>query len=160
MYFLTEIELIDFEVSETLSPKRFKLVSRCANEKDRSTAEILQVLKKLDSNDRRQAVKGLLHFLKLAQLGSPFNQLADKKVVHEAFKSFYCETTKRNETVWRYRHGDIRILFYYGVDKIVLLANALPKRSNKLSVKDENQARQTVNDFLVASQNDSGIVWI
>ena len=114
----------------------------------------------LESNDRRQAIKGLRHFLKLAQLGKPFNQLADSKTVHEAFEPFYCELTKKNETVWRFRRGDIRILFYYAADKVVLLAHTLPKRSDRLSEKDKQCARQAVIDFLTATRSKTGLQWI
>ena len=103
---------------------------------------------------------GLKKLVKLAQLGKPFNQLADKKTVHEAFDSFYCELTKRNETVWRFRHGDIRILFYYAADKVVLLTHTLPKRADKLSLKDTNQAKQAVIEFLTASRSAAGLQWI
>ena len=103
---------------------------------------------------------GQRQLVKLAQLGKPFNQLADKKTVHEAFDSFYCELTKRNETVWRFRHRDIRILFYYAADKVVLLTHTLPKRTDKLSLKDINQAKQAVIEFLTASRSAAGLQWI
>ena len=62
--------------------------------------------------------------------------------------------------MWRYRHGDIRILFYYAADKVVLLTHTLPKRKDELSAKDINLARQAVVDFLTASQSKAGIRWI
>lgn len=160
MYYLTEIGLSDFNVDDGLSLGRFKLVSRCTDERDRASAEVFQAVKDLERNDQRQALKGLRHLLKLAQLGKPFNQLTDSKTVHEAFEPFYCAITKRNETVWRYRHGDIRILFYYAADKVVLLTHALPKRKDKLPAKDVNLVRQAVIDFLSASQSTGGIQWI
>lgn len=111
--------------------------------------------------DQRAALKGLAHFVKLAHMGKPFNQLQlDKKTVHEAFEPFFCDVTQKEETVWRYRHGDIRILFYYASGKVVLLADALAKRSDKLSEKEKNKARQAVVDFLKASQSGDGIQWI
>lgn len=150
----------DFKADDSHSLGRFKLVSRCFNEKDRTSAEILHAVNGLKSNDQQQALKGLIHMLKLAQLGKPFNQLVDSTTAHEAFEPFYCEITKRNETVWRYRHGDIRILFYYAANKVVLLAHILPKRRDRLSAKDMNQARQSVFEFLNASQLETGIKWI
>lgn len=160
MYYLTEIGLSDFGLGDTLALARFKLVSRCADREQRASAEIFQAVKALESKDQKQALRGLMHLVKLAQLGKPFNQLADNKTVHEAFEPFYCEVTKRTETVWRYRHGDIRILFYYAADKLVLLTHTLPKRKDKLSTKDINLARQAVVDFLTASQSKAGIRWI
>jgi phage-related protein len=114
----------------------------------------------MQGNDLRKAGQGLRMLLKLAQLGKPFNQLTDAKAVHEAFEPFFCEVTKKNETVWRYRHGDIRILFYYAADKVVLLAHTLPKRTDRLSKKDIKQAKQAVIDFLTASRSAEGLQWI
>ena len=161
MYFLTEIRVSDFgDAGAVPAQGRFKVVSPCADAKHRESAKVFEAVKDLQGNDQRQALLGLKMLLKLAQLGKPFNQLADKKTVHEAFESFYCGVTKKNETVWRYRHGDIRILFYYAADKVVLLAHTLPKRTDKLSAKDTNQAKQAVVDFLTASRSAAGLQWI
>jgi phage-related protein len=160
IYALAEIKLSDFEAGGVLAQGRFKVVSACSDAKSRQTARVFEALKGMGVNDQRMAVLGLRNLLKLAQLGKPFNQLVDKKTVHEAFEPFYCEVTKKNETVWRYRHNDIRILFYYAVDKVVLLAHTLPKRTDKLSAKEINMAKRAVVDFLTASRSAEGLQWI
>lgn len=160
MYYLTEIRVDDFEQGVLPAQGRFKVVSPCSDPKQRKSAAVFDVVQGMEKSDQRQALAGLKFLLKLAQLGKPFGQLLDKKAVHEAFEPFYCELTKRNETVWRYRHGDIRILFYYAVDKVVLLAHTLPKRTDKLSTKEKNIARQAVLDFLEASRSEAGIQWV
>jgi mRNA-degrading endonuclease RelE of RelBE toxin-antitoxin system len=160
MYYLTEIRVDDFEQGVLPAQGRFKVVSPCSDPKQRGSAVVFDVVLGMEKSDQRQALAGLKYLLKLAQLGRPFGQLVDKKAVHEAFEPFYCELTKRNETVWRYRHGDIRILFYYAVDKVVLLAHTLPKRTDKLSTKEKNIARQAVLDFLEASRSEAGIQWV
>lgn len=159
--YLTEINLDDFGLSSRSAPPegRFRPVSLCT-EPTRTSASIFGAVKALSGADQRAALKGLAHFVKLAQLGKPFNQLADEKAVHEAFEPFYCEITKRKESVWRYRHGDIRILFYYAAGKVVLLADALAKRKDKLSEKEKNKAKQAVLEFLEASQLEGGIQWV
>lgn len=159
-YFLTEIRVDDFEQGVLPAQGRFKVVSPCSDSMERSSAVVFEAVNGMEQNDQRQAFAGLKYLLKLAQLGKPFNQLLDKKTVHEAFEPFYCELTKRNETVWRYRHGDIRILFYYAMDKVVLLAHTLPKRTDKLSAKEKNIAKQAVLDFLEASRSEAGIQWV
>jgi mRNA-degrading endonuclease RelE of RelBE toxin-antitoxin system len=158
--FLTEIKLSDFGNSIAPAPERFKVVSPCFDAKRRESAQVFQAVSSMGGNDQRQALKGLNMLVKLAQLGKPFNQLLDAKAVHEAFPAFYCDVSKRNETVWRYRHGDIRILFYYAANKLVLLTHTLPKRTDKLSAKDMNQAKQAVIDFLQASRSGAGLQWI
>lgn len=160
MYYLTEIRVDDFEQGAVPAQGRFKVVSPCTDPKERSSAAVFEVVSNMEKGDQRQALAGLKYMLKLAQIGKPFNQLVDKKTVHEAFEPFYCELTKRKETVWRYRHGDIRILFYYALDKVVLLAHTLPKRTDKLSVKEKNIAKNAVLDFLGASRSEAGIRWV
>ena len=160
MYYLTEIRVDDFEQGVLPAQGRFKVVSPCSDPKQRKSAAVFDVVQGMEKSDQRQALAGLKFLLKLAQLGKPFGQLLDKKTVHEAFEPFYCELTKRNETVWRYRHGDIRILFYYAVDKVVLLAHTLPKRTDKLSTKEKNIAKKAVLDFLEASRSEAGIQWV
>lgn len=139
---------------------RFRPVSFCSDGERRESAVIFEALQALKANDQKAAFKGLRHFVKLAQLGKPFDQLVDKKTVHEAFAPFFCDVTQKEETVWRYRHGDIRILFYYASGKVVLLADALAKRKDALSDKEKNRAKQAVVDFLKASQSGDGIQWI
>lgn len=160
MYFLTEIRVGDFEAGAVSAQGRFKVVSPCTDAKRRDSAKVFEAVKGLQRNDQRQALLGLKKLLKLAQKGVPFNQLSDAKTVHEAFDPFYCDVTKKNETVWRYRHGDIRILFYYAADKVVLLTHTLPKRTDRLSKKDINLAKQAVIDFLTASRTAAGLQWI
>lgn len=160
MYVLTEIRVSDFEAGVVSAQGRFKVVSPCSDAGNRESAKVFEAVKGMQGNDRRQALLGLKMLLKLAQKGVPFNQLSDAKTVHEAFDPFYCDVTKKNETVWRYRHGDIRILFYYAADKVVLLTHTLPKRTDKLSAKDINQAKHAVVDFLMASRTAAGLQWI
>lgn len=161
--FLTEIALADFGLGggSALPDDRFRPVSLCADA-SRESARVFGAVKGLSSAaDQRAALKGLAHFVKLAHLGKPFNQLQlDKKTVHEAFEPFFCEVTQKEETVWRYRHGDIRILFFYASGKLVLLADVLAKRSDKLSEKEKNKARQAVKAFLEASRSEGGIQWV
>lgn len=161
MYVLTEIRVDDFDAAAVPAQERFKLVSPCAKAEDRRSAAVLTAISAMKSAaDQRQALAGLKHLLKVAQLGKPFNLLLDKDAVHEAFPAFFCDITKRYETVWRYRRGDIRILFYYAADKVVLLTHTLSKRTDKLSAKDIEQAKQTVTHFLTATRTPSGLHWI
>ena len=161
-YFLTEIALADFGLGGGALPDgRFRPVSPCADA-TRESASVFGAVKALSSvADQRAALKGLAHFVKLAHMGKPFNQLQlDMKTVHEAFEPFFCDVTQKEETVWRYRHSDIRILFYYASGKVVLLADVLAKRSDKLSEKEKNKAKQAVKAFLEASRSEGGIRWI
>ncbi len=161
MYYLTEITVEDFEDGESRpAVGRFKLVSRCADSRQRDSAAVFQAVLGMEHNDQRQALKGLKHMVKLAQLGKPFNLLADQGAVHEAFEPFYCEVTKKRETIWRYRHGDIRLLFYYATGKVVLLAHTVTKRKGELSEREKQVARKAVIDFLTAAHSAGGLQWV
>lgn len=160
MYCLTEIDVREFVDGASPAPNRLRLVSRCHDPTQKTSAEVFAALKAMEKSDQRQAIAGLKYMLRLAQLGKPFGQLLDKKAVHEAFAPFYCDVTKRNETIWRYRHGDVRILFYYAADKVVLLTHTLAKRTDKLATREKNVATQAVIEFLEASRSGSGLRWI
>jgi mRNA-degrading endonuclease RelE of RelBE toxin-antitoxin system len=161
MYFLTEIRSDDFgKEPHELAPNRLKLVSQCSDPTDRGSATVFTSISKFEKADQRAAILGLAHFVKLAQMGSPFSELVDKKTVHEAFEAFHCTVTNKKEKVWRYRHGVIRILFYYAADRVVLLPTVLVKRTDKLSIKEIQFAQTSVVKFLEASQSSSGLQWV
>lgn len=44
--------------------------------------------------------------------------------------------------------------------RVLLLAHTLPKRTDKLSAKEKNIAKQTVLDYLRASRSETGIQWV
>ena len=67
--------------------------------------------------------------------------------------------SERKEKVWRFRSGDIRVLFYYGRDRLVLLTNVSPKRTDKYTRADLNQAEAAVREYLLALTG-KGITWL
>lgn len=154
MLYVTEITLNDFPGTEAgvaapaLNPGRYRVWSACA-EKDRESALVWNDIYQLGSKDRQSAIKGLLHFVKLAQVGQPLTSLMDKKRLHDVH-TFFSPHTQANETVWRYRHGDIRVLFYYADGKAVLLNGLLAKRKEGYSAAELNVAEQAINAYLAA----------
>lgn len=160
MYYLTEIKSADFQVGEEeapLNPLRWKVAARCASG-NRASAEVLAWLVAMEGNDRRQALKGLVYLIKVAQAGEPLGSMLDKKKLHEAH-SFHCDVSGKKEKVWRFRSGDIRVLFYYGRDRLVLLSNVSPKRTDKYTQADLNQAEAAVRAYLLALDG-RGITWV
>lgn len=159
MYCATEILGVDIGDAAKMSPTRFKLVSRCTVADQRGSAEILSSVEALNPADQRAAIVGLRKLLKLSQLGRSLRELADGQI-HEAFESFHCAATNRRETIWRYRQGKVRILFFYGKEKILLLTGAVAKRTDKLSNSDIASAKSAVEDYLLAISQSDGITWI
>lgn len=153
MFYVTEITLSDFpgneaEVALALNPGRYKVWSACG-EKDKEAAQIWSDIYQLGSKDRQAAIKGLRHFVKLAQVGQPLTSLMDKKRLHDVH-TFFSPHTQANEIVWRYRHGDIRVLFYYADGKAVLLSGLLAKRKDGYSTAELKAAEQMINAYLAA----------
>lgn len=153
MFYVTEITLRDFpgaeaDAASTAHPGRYRVWSACG-EKDRESAQVWSDISQLGVKDRQSAIKGLLHFVKLAQVGQPLTTLMDKKRLHDVH-TFFSAHTQANETVWRYRHGDIRVLFFYADGKAVLLSGLLAKRKDGYSAAELNAAEQAINAYLAA----------
>lgn len=153
MFYVTEITLTDFpgaeaEVATGLSPGRYRVLSACG-EKDRESAQVWSDIDQLGLKDRQAAVKGLFHLVKLAQVGQPLTSLMDKKRLH-GVHNFFSPHSKAHETVWRYRHGDIRVLFYYADGKALLLNGLLAKRKDGYSAAELRAAEQSINAYLAA----------
>lgn len=160
MYYLTEIKPADFlgdEEETPLNPLRWKVAARCTAGR-RDSAEVRAWLGAMEGNDRRQALKGLVFLTKVAQAGEPLGAMLDKKKLHEAH-AFYCEVSGKKEKVWRFRSGDIRVLFYYGRDRLLLLSNVSPKRTDKYTQADLNQAEAAVREYLLALSGH-GVTWL
>lgn len=162
-YYLTEIRPEDFpggggSNGAVLSPLRFKVSSPCTDQ-DRDTAHIWTSIQSLRSKqDRNVAVKGLEHFVKVAQSGPPFTRSFDEKTLHEAHV-YTSHVSGQLEKIWRYRRGDIRILFYYAEDRVVLLCDALAKRKDKLSEAEQKVAEKAVDAYLEALKSQH-LTWL
>ena len=164
MYFLTELNPDDFlpdseESASTpalLAAKRYKVSSRCAT-KDRDSALVWGQIQALKANDHAVGFKSLAYFAQIARNGPPLTQHRDKKQVHEAHE-FVSAVSGKVEKVWRYRRGAIRILFYYGNDRVLLLVDLLAKRSDKLEPAVLKQAELAVDAYLSATKANAVLV--
>ena len=165
MYFITELHADDFlpdaekavSSTELLAEKRWR-VSSCCDTKDRDSAVVWTQIQALKSNDQAAGFKSLAYFVRIAQNGPPLTQHLDKKQVHEAHE-FVSAVSGKLEKVWRYRRGDIRILFYYGNNSVLLLVDLLAKRSDKLEPAVLNRAETAVNAYLSATKSNS-VLWV
>ncbi len=157
---VTEIRLQDFGMSDAESLGRIQLVSVCSDPADRQSAQLWRDVLAMPSNDQKETLMALRMLLKLAQIGKPFNLLLPSGAVHPAFAPLYCGASKKMETVWRYRHGHVRILFFYAADKVVLLTHAVVKRKPKLTGSQISGAKQAVEHFVAAVRGDDGLRWI
>lgn len=156
MYFLTELTPDDFQpvapghiaAGVAASGNRYKVSSVCAT-KDRDTALVWKQIEALKGNDQEPAFKSLLHFVQIAWMGPPLTKHLDKKQVHEAHE-FVSTVSGKAEKIWRYRRGDIRILFHYADEQVVLITELVAKRSDRLEKAVLNRAEQAVDAYLKA----------
>jgi mRNA-degrading endonuclease RelE of RelBE toxin-antitoxin system len=152
VYYLTEITPDDFEEDDPAqvqqNPRRFRVTSACGGQ-DRDSAHVWQQLEAINANYRKKAVAAVLYLVKIAQDGQPLGNLLDGKALHEAH-SFHSQVSGSDEKVWRYRRGEIRVLFYYADGKVVFLTGVVVKLEDKFSKHDLRSAEKAVDEYLLA----------
>ena len=157
MYYLHEITSAFFdEPAGNQNPKRLVLATQCfKTSSNEFELQIVQSIEKLKSTvDHEIAIKALKHLFALANTGIFLQDLLDKKSLHEAFENFVPEGgNTANGKIWRYRRGVIRVLFFYDVNRLVILADIVAKRKNELSISEKNQAISVFNDYFRAKRN-------
>ena len=137
---------------------RFKITSIC-QDRDPDSAEVWSQIGELRSKEHQKtAIAALLMLVKVAQSGQPFTQSFDKKAIHETH-SFHCQYSGKLERIWRYRRGDIRVLFYYAQERVVLLGGVVIKLSDRLTKSEKAAAERAVERFLVA-QGEKALRWV
>ena len=83
----------------------------------------------------------------IAVMGHPITAHYDKRQFHELYKLRY---KGKDRVIWRIRHGDIRLPFYYGQGKLIFLASVLAKRKDKLSQAEELALEKEVKRYISA----------
>jgi len=159
VYYLTEIRPEDFTqdgdgASVSLNAKRFKVSSAC-EVADADEADVCSLNSRLH---QKVALAGLAHLVKVAQSGLPLTASFDSKALHETH-AFTSTVSGQTEKIWRYRRGDIRILFYYAQDRVVLLSGVLIKLKDKLSNAEKLAAEKAVDRYLEALKHGR-LAWV
>lgn len=114
---------------------------------DPRDAAIVAWVKALTSQDRKVFRNGMGTILKVANSGRQLETHFDEKQCHQA----HCFSHKGNQhTIWRIRRGDLRILFIYGTDHIILLVDAFPKHTDKLTAAQKLNAETIAKSYLDA----------
>ncbi len=162
-YYLTEIRPEDLTddgdgAAVPLNARRFRVSSACEAE-DADSADVWSQIQALSSRQHQKAaLAGLIFLVKVAQSGQPLTASLDKKALHETH-SFTSRVSGQVEKIWRYRRGDIRILFYYAHDRVVLLSGVLIKLKDKLSTAEVSAAERAVDRYLEAHRQGC-VVWV
>jgi hypothetical protein len=129
-------------------PGAFKVCSICPFDDPRQ-AEILAAMASMEKSERAAFARGMSKLLKHAATGKPLHSQYDKKQCHEAHEFTY---KGKLHTIWRIRTNDIRILFYYGEDRLVLLVDSFPKHKNTLTEKQKSHAESVVKRCIDATE--------
>ncbi|MGS3491751.1 hypothetical protein ACB313_05555 [Klebsiella pneumoniae] len=121
------------------------LYARCDDE-SRDTCNLLQQIYDMEMRDQKDALSALVKMIQIAASGKPFKDFYDVKQCHD------CHTFThdgKEHTIWRVWKGKaVRITFYYGDDRVILLTSALVKREDKLTRKQELDLEAEVKIYL------------
>jgi hypothetical protein len=122
----------------------FKVCGVCTT-KDKASAELLSQIAALGKTEGSCFRNGMRKLLKIANSGEPLSVHYDEKQCHTTH-SFNNNGTSYD--IWRIRNSDLRILFFYGTDRVILLLDVFPKRANKLTKAQKSKAEDAVKRYL------------
>lgn len=116
----------------------------CETEKKES-AILLDLVRQMEEKDRKAFYRGIKTLLKVANSGRPLETHYDENKCHPTH-SFLFEGKERK--VMRIRTSDLRILFFYGENKILLIIDAFVKHSDTIKKKQKNNAEEIIKKYL------------
>lgn len=94
------------------------------------------------------------HFSKLASSGMPWKSLIpDSGRLHHVGEVKYKRVSGKHETetVWSFKHGDVRILWCYaGPNKVILFGQTLYKDQRKIPVADIDIVQREMQRYITA----------
>lgn len=121
-----------------------KVCGICATD-DEDTAELLQRIKALGKTEGTCFRNGMRKLLKIANSGEPLTVHYDEKQCHKTHSFTYNGLT---HDIWRIRNNDLRILFFYGNDRVILLLDTFPKHADRLTKAQKLNAEDAVKRYL------------
>jgi hypothetical protein len=129
------------------------LVCAASEDADFSSCGLFSQISALNSKpDQQSALLALKKLIQVAALGQPLTVHYDAKQCHECHEFTY---RGKNQVVWRIRHGNVRLAFYYGHDKLIFLAGALSKRKDKMSNAEKMALEKEVKRYIDAEKSGS-----
>jgi mRNA-degrading endonuclease RelE of RelBE toxin-antitoxin system len=125
-------------------PSAYSVCSICPA-KDEDTAEILAKIYQFGQTERKSFRNGMQKLLKIVNSGQRLEIHYDSKQCHETHSFYY---NGSNHTIWRIRSNDLRILFYYGNDRVILLLDTFPKHRQSVTKAQKNAAEDVIKRYL------------
>ena len=111
-----------------------------------------QQLREMQRPDQKAVLRGLRKLLNVVAQGQPIENFYDGKQCHETHKFNYGGKIR---TIWRIRNSDIRLCFYYGQERVILLTHIFPKHTDKLSDSQKAELEKTVKSYIDAEDKQS-----
>lgn len=133
------------EPPEVANP--WRVVAECADAQGQQCMLFDQIRGLEAHPDRKAALLALRKLVQIAATGLPLTHFYDKKQCHELHQFQHLGKT---QTIWRIRHGDIRLAFYYGVNRLIFLPLVFSKREDKLTGKQKALLEAHAKPFIDA----------
>ena len=129
-----------------VGPNARKLVAWCT-EDNAATCDILLQIAGLEVMPRKASMLEIDKLIHVAASGLPVAGFYDEKTCHKTHSFDYKGKTR---DVWRVRRGDVRVTFFYGHDKLILLTHAFAKHKDKLTLAQKRDLERAVEAFIDA----------
>ncbi|MCP3722377.1 type II toxin-antitoxin system RelE/ParE family toxin [Paraburkholderia sp. CNPSo 3272] len=123
-----------------------KLVAWCT-ENDAEKCQLLGQIAELELLPRKAAVLAIDKLIQVAASGLPVAEFYDEKSCHKTHSFDYKGKTR---DIWRVRKSDVRVTFFYGHDKLIVLTHAFAKYKDKLTRAQERELEDAVKAFIDA----------
>lgn len=125
----------------------WQVYAPCENNDFTACVLFSQIQQMTSKGDQKAALLALKKLIQVAALAQPLTVHYDKKACHELHRFVY---EGKERVIWRIRHGDIRLPFYYGQGKLIFLAGALPKRKDRLTTAETAALEKEVKRYIDA----------
>lgn len=127
-------------------PTPWELYARCDTE-EVETCALFQQITSLTTNNRKSALSALHKLVQVAASGQPITEFYDKKQCHDLHTFNY---HGKDRIVWRIRKGDVRVTFYYGEGRMIILTHAFAKYENKLTNAQKAMLETEISTYIDA----------
>lgn len=131
----------------------WKLYSRLEDDKpDSSLLLMRQIAAMQEPADRKAALAAVVKLIQVAATGKPLTDFYDKKQCHGFHQFLHPEKPPQtNHSVYRiWKGARVRLSFYYGADRSILLVNAFSKKEDKLTNAQTTALETEVKIYLNA----------
>jgi mRNA-degrading endonuclease RelE of RelBE toxin-antitoxin system len=130
------------------TPDAMKVCCVCRSD-DPEDNDLNDWVSKLTAADINAFKNGMSMILKLANAGKKLENHYDEKKCHPTHRF---EHNEQERVVWRVRNSDVRLLFYYGNDRILLMVDSFPKRTDKITKAQKSHAEKIIKSYLDADE--------